>query len=128
MEVIKYEGSGFIPGIILDKESGKMEMTGRACPEDPVEFYQPVFNWLEEYAAAPNEKTIFDFKLTYYNTATSKVLMMLLQKLEELKDSGNDVLIRWHYPDDDEDMQEAGEDYAEMVDIEFEMISYEEEG
>ncbi len=127
MEIIKYEGSGFVPGILLDKDAGVLEMTGRACPEDPVEFYKPIFDWLDGYAEAPNEKTIFDFKLTYYNTATSKVLMMLLQKLEELADDGHNVLVRWHYPDDDEDMEEAGEDYDEMIDVDFEMISYEEE-
>jgi len=127
MEIIKFEESGFIPGILLDKDAGVMEMTGRACPEDPVEFYKPVFAWLDEYGASPNEKTVFDFKLSYYNTATSKVLMMLMQKLEEISDDGNDVLVRWHFPEDDEDMEEAGEDYDEMVEVEFEMISYEED-
>lgn len=124
MEVVKMQGSGYVPGIILDKESGKLEMTGRACPEDPLEFYQPVFDWLDEYAEAPLDKTVFDFKLSYYNTATSKILMMLMQRLEELANDGNDVLVRWHYPEDDEDMQESGEDYSEMVDVEFEFMPY----
>ena len=118
------EESGFLPGIILDKESGKMILTGRACPEDPLEFYKPVFNWFDNYAENPNDKTVFEFKLSYYNTATSKVLMMLLQKLEEISEDGNEVLVRWHYPDDDEDMQEAGEDYSEMVELKFEMVPY----
>ena len=47
-------------------------------------------------------------------------------KLEELHENGNDVLIKWYYPDDDEDMQEAGEEYAEIVDVPFEQISYED--
>ena len=127
MEIIKYEESGFLPGIILNKETGQMEMTGKACPEDPIEFYQPLFDWISEYSKDPNEKTVFTFKLVYYNTATSKILMMILQKLEELSDNGNDVLVKWHYPEDDEDMEEAGEDYSEMVEIKFEMIPYEEE-
>ena len=89
-----------------------------------MEFYQPVFDWLDEYAEAPLDKTVFDFKLSYYNTATSKILMMLMQRLEELANDGNDVLVRWHYPEDDEDMQESGEDYSEMVDVEFEFMPY----
>jgi hypothetical protein len=28
---------------------------------------------------------------------------------------------------DDEDMQEAGEDYSEMVELKFEMVPYEED-
>jgi hypothetical protein len=124
MEVVNMQPSGYIPGIVLDKESGKLEMTGRACPEDPLEFYQPVFDWFDEYAEDPLEKTVFDFKLSYYNTATSKILMMLMQRLEELANDGNDVLVRWHYLEDDEDMQESGEDYSEMVDVKFEFLPY----
>ncbi|MEA2041732.1 MAG: DUF1987 domain-containing protein [Bacteroidota bacterium] len=127
MEIINMQATGYVPGIVLDKENGKMELSGRACPEDPLEFYQPVFDWLDDYAEAPLEKTVFDFRLSYYNTATSKILMMLMQRLEELSDDGNNVLVRWHYMEDDEDMQESGEDYAEMVEVEFEFLPYEDE-
>ncbi len=127
MKVLKYEEDGFLPGITLDSDAGKLMITGRACPEDPTEFYKPIFDWIDEYANSPKDKTIFDFKLSYYNTATSKILMMLLQRMEELAGDGHDVLIRWHYPTDDEDMQEAGEDYSEMVEVKFEMVPYEEE-
>ncbi len=127
MKKIKYEESGYLPGIILDRDIKKMEISGRACPEDPVEFYQPVFDWLNEYMKDPDEKTVFEFKMSYYNTSSSKIIMMIMQRLEELADEGNDVLIKWYFLEDDEDMEEAGEDYSEMVDIEFEMISYKED-
>ncbi len=127
MEVIRYKEDGYLPGIILDKENRTFEMSGRACPEDPVEFYQPVFDWLDEYADDPLDEMVFNFKMTYYNTASSKVLMMIMQRLEEISDAGNTVKVRWHYPEDDEDMLEAGEDYDEMIDIEFEMVPYEED-
>lgn len=124
MEVIRYDESGYLPGIILDKENGHFEISGKACPEDPVEFYQPVFDWFDEYAESPLEETVFNFKMTYYNTATSKVLMMIMQRLEEISDDGNKVKIRWHYPEDDEDMEEAGEEYADIVEVPFEQVSY----
>ena len=127
MEIIKYEEAGYLPGVILDKESGTFEISGKACPEDPIEFYQPIFDWLDEYSEEPLEVTYFNFKMIYDNTATSKVLMMIMQRLEEISDDGNKVIVRWHFPEDDEDMEEAGEDYSEMVDVEFEMIPYEEE-
>jgi len=126
MEIINYTAEGYLPGIVLDKEAGVFEMSGKACPEDPIEFYQPIFNWLDEYAENPAEKTVFNFKMTYYNTASSKVLMMIMQRLEEIADAGNDVLIRWHFPEDDEDMEEAGDDFDDMIEIEFEKVSYTE--
>ena len=45
-------------------------------------------------------------------------------KLEEMHEDGNEVLIKWFYPEDDEDMEEAGEEYADIVDVPFESISY----
>ena len=124
METIKIQGTEDTPRIILDAEKELLEISGRSLPEDVSAFYEPVLNWLNEYAENPNDKTIFNFKLTYFNTASSKLLLDILMKLEELHEKGNDVLIRWHYPEDDEDMEEAGEEYADIVDVPFEQVAY----
>jgi hypothetical protein len=124
METIKIQGTEDTPKIILDKESELMEISGRSLPEDVTSFYEPVLTWLDEYAQNPNKKTIFNFKLIYFNTASSKLLLDILMKLEEIHEAGHDVLIRWHFPEDDEDMEEAGEEYADIVDVPFEQVSY----
>ncbi|MFW5657081.1 MAG: DUF1987 domain-containing protein [Bacteroidota bacterium] len=124
MDVIKIKGTEDTPTIILDTEREIFEISGRSLPEDVAVFYDPVLNWLDEYAESPNEKTEFTFKLTYFNTASSKLLLDILLKLEELRENGNDVKILWYYPEEDEDMQEAGEEFNEIVDIPFEHISY----
>ena len=124
MEVIKIKGTDDTPSIILDKDNEILEISGRSLPEDVSTFYEPILNWLDEYAESPNSKTVFSFKLVYFNTASSKLLLDILMKLEDLYENGNDVLIKWYYPEDDEDMQEAGEEYADIVDIPFEQVSY----
>lgn len=124
METIKIQGTEDTPKIILDAENDLMEISGRSLPEDVSSFYEPVLNWLNEYADNPKKKTVFNFKLTYFNTASSKLLLDILMKLEEMHEKGQDVLIRWHYPEDDEDMAEAGEEYADIVDVPFEQLSY----
>jgi hypothetical protein len=124
METIKIQGTEDTPKVILDKEKDILEISGRSLPEDVASFYEPVLTWLDEYAQDPNPKTIFNFKLVYFNTASSKLLLDILMKLEELHESGNDVIIRWHFPEDDEDMEEAGEEYADIVDVPFEQVSY----
>jgi hypothetical protein len=124
METIKIQGSEDTPKIILDAGSEILEISGRSLPEDVSSFYEPVLNWLNEYAENPNKKTVFNFKLTYFNTASSKLLLDILMKLEEMHEKGHEVLIRWHYPEDDEDMAEAGEEYADIVDVPFEQVSY----
>lgn len=124
METIKIQGTEDTPKVILDIDNDIMEVSGRSLPEDVTSFYEPVLTWLDEYAQNPNKKTIFNFKLVYFNTASSKLLLDILMKLEEIHEAGNEVLIRWHFPDDDEDMEEAGEEYADIVDVPFEQVSY----
>ncbi|MFQ3579957.1 MAG: DUF1987 domain-containing protein [Bacteroidales bacterium] len=124
MEPIKLQGTDDTPSVILDKANGIFEFSGRSLPEDVNAFYEPILEWLSEYSESPNEQTVVNFKLVYFNTASSKLILDILMKFEEINEKGSDVLIRWFYPEDDEDMQEAGEEYADIVEIPFEQISY----
>ena len=108
------------PGIIFDAANGVFEISGRSLPEDVLKFYKPILDWLAEYAKSPNENTVFNFKLSYFNTASSKIILDILLKLEGIKN----ISIKWHYPSDDEDMMEAGEEYADIVDVPIEMVEY----
>ena len=124
MEVIKIKGTDDTPNVILDAESNIIEFSGRSLPEDVVTFYAPVIQWIEEYAKTPNPKTSVIFRLEYFNTASSKILLDILLKFEDIMNEGHEIVVQWYYQEDDEDMQEAGEEYSEIVDIPFEMFSY----
>ena len=124
MQAIKIKGSDDTPNIILDKDNAIFEISGRSLPEDVAAFYEPILEWLEDYTEDPLDQTVFNFKLEYFNTASSKLLLDVLLKLEDMYDDGKEVLVRWHYPDDDEDMEEAGEEYADIVEVPFEQVSY----
>ena len=124
METIKILGTDDTPHVILDPDNEVFEISGRSLPEDVTSFYEPVLTWLDEYAQNPNKKTVFTFKLVYFNTASSKLLLDILMKLEHMHEDGKNVLIKWFYPEDDEDMQEAGEEYADIVDVPFEQVGY----
>lgn len=128
MEILKYEASGLNPGIILDVENQKFELTGKSCPENVVEFYKPLMDWLDEYKKNPLEKTVFEFSLEYYNTASSKILFIIMQKLEAVKETGKEVLIKWFFPEDDEALEEAGEEYDDLIELDFELIPTESIG
>ncbi len=124
MEVIKIKGTEDTPNVILDAENNIIEFSGRSLPEDVVTFYAPVLQWIEEYAKSPNPKTEVIFRLEYFNTASSKILLDILLKFEDIMNDGNEIVVQWYFQEDDEDMEEAGEEYSEIVDIPFEMHSY----
>jgi len=123
MDVIKIMGTDDTPTVTLDAGSNIFEISGRSLPEDVAAFYNPIIEWMEKYNQAPLAKTVFNFKLVYFNTASSKMLLDILMKLEELHNAGKQVVVKWHFADDDEDMKEAGEEYADIVDVPFEQIS-----
>jgi hypothetical protein len=120
MEVINYEGTEDTPKIILDRNNGIFEISGRSLPEDSAEFYQPILDWLEEYGKSPNPDTVFIFKLEYFNTASSKLILDILSKLETI----TNTTISWYFHEDDEDMEEAGIEFSELVEVPFEFKTY----
>ena len=124
MDTLLIEGTEDTPKVILDKSAGEFEISGRSLPEDCTEFYRPILSWLEEYVKSPNDKTELQFKLDYFNTASSKVILDILTVLEDLESSGTEYKAIWYYDEDDEDMEEAGEEYGELVDVPIELKGY----
>lgn len=122
MEVINIKGTDDTPKVVLDKANNIFEISGRSLPEDVNMFYEPILDWIEKYAEAPNSETVFSFKLEYFNTASSKVILDILLKFEEILEKGSKVVVKWHYHEDEEDMLEAGEEYADIVEIPFEYV------
>jgi hypothetical protein len=120
MQALKILETDDSPRIVLDKENGFFEISGRSLPEDSAEFYGPVLNWIEAYTQAPNETSHFVFKLDYSNTASSKFIHEIFLRIEKVKG----VKVSWWYLDEDEDMEEAGKEFAEQVSIPFEFVRY----
>jgi len=124
MEPLDIKATNDTPRVLFDPDNNLFEISGRSLPEDVVTFYQPVLDWLDEYARTPLKKTDFVFKYIYFNTATSKLVQDILTKLEHLKEKGSDVKVSWFYEQDDEDMLDLGIEFKENVNIAFEIIGY----
>lgn len=116
MDSLKILKTDDTPEIIFDKLKGVFEISGRSLPEDSVEFFKPVFQWLKQYLADPNPTTLFVFKLEYVNTASSKMVQDILTTLEKIKG----MKVVWYYYADDEDMEDMGHELSELVEIPFE--------
>lgn len=126
MEKLHIEGSAKTPSVSFDGEAGVLEMRGRSIPENSIEFFQPLIDWVDTYGASANGETRVDMKLEYFNTSSSKCILDLFKRLEKINANGSDVLINWYYETDDEDMEEAGEDYAAIVSLDFKILEIDE--
>ena len=126
MEKLIIDGTNTSPQVILDAGEGVLELSGRSYPDDAVTFFEPVYQWITDYAKNPSENTVLNIKLSYFNTASAKIILDILTEFEEMTTDEHRVLVRWHYTDDDEDMLEAGKEYSVIVDIPFEMVVYDD--
>lgn len=112
------------PLVHFDAKSGVMEIKGRSIPDQPDDFWIPVLNWFESYLLNPCKNTVVKIDLEYFNISSSKRILFLLYKLNELVESGNEVHVEWLYRESDEDMYEVGQDYAYMVKVPFVFKEY----
>ena len=118
--MLKIEGTDETPAVILDRDAGVFEISGRSLPEDTVTFYKPVIDWIQKYAKQPNPTTDFAFKLDYFNTASSKLILDILKMLAEIEG----MRIIWYSMEDDEEVADAGAEFSEQVSVPFVFKTY----
>lgn len=120
---MKIEITNKTPEVELNNESGILNFKGRSIPENSIDFYNPVFEWIDRYTSSPQKTTTLNIHLEYFNTSSSKCLLDILKKLRSLDQTNKSkVQVNWYYDEDDEDMLEAGEDYRDIVNLTFNMI------
>ncbi len=122
-EALSISRSNDTPEVLLDPESGRFEFHYRSYPEDAIGFYNPILEWLTAYTAEPNPKSLFQFNLEYFNTASAKQIFKILVMLQELNAKSR-VEVRWHHHKEDADMQAAGERFSKLISgVDFQVIS-----
>lgn len=126
MENITMEGTAKTPDLSFDANTGVFDIKGRSIPENSVEFYKPVLEWLDKYTQQTQPKTVVNVQLEYFNTSSSKCILDILKKFEVIAKNGNDIVINWFYESDDEDMLEAGNDYKDIIKVPFNITEIEE--
>ncbi|HAM98610.1 MAG TPA: nuclear pore complex subunit [Marinilabiliales bacterium] len=111
------------PQIVFDPLNNIYEISGRSLPENVVKTYEPVLQWIDQNLGKIHQPLVFNFKLDYLNSASAKMVSLLLTKLEEFYKSGSNIEIRWHYNLDDDDILSEGEIYAKLKKIPIHLIA-----
>ena len=93
MEKLIIEETEDTPEIILDPEQNIFKISKISVPENALDFYKPVLEWIKTYAENPNVQTVFDFDLEYVNTASSKQVIQVILSLQKVAEK-SDVKVR----------------------------------
>lgn len=121
MENVFIHGTDRTPEVDFKFDEGLLKLSGRSITENPIQFYNQLDEYLNEYVSEAHENTVFEIVLEYFNTSTSKCLADLFKHLEKLHLSGKGVKVEWFYEQDDDEIKDSGEDYQDIFDIPFEI-------
>jgi hypothetical protein len=114
MQNLRIKATNRSPAITFDFARHHLRIEGESYPEDVPTFYGPVFDALDAYLATLKQGSCrFDLALIYFNSATAKALMLLLEKLDDAAAAGAAVDVHWYYDEEDDTMKELGEEFGE---------------
>jgi hypothetical protein len=110
------------PLIFFDPNRGLLELRGKSSPENSIQFYEGLISAIEVFAQESSRGLVANFKFEYFNTSSSKCIFDIFRKILILKERGLHISINWYFDEGDDDMQEAGEDYSDLLGVEFNYI------
>jgi len=121
MEELKIAPTKNTPEIFLNPD-GVLLIKGRSIHENVTDFFEPIEAWISEYIKAPAEITCVDLNLEYFNSASAKVFIHILQKITYVTLKHKKFIFNWYYEDGDDDILERGEYFASVLDVRFNLI------
>ncbi len=102
------------PEVSFDYEGGDLKIIGESYPEDVTSFYGPVLDSLSRYLERLGDRSCrFELSLIYFNSASAKVIMSILEMLDEAAEKGATIDLYWYFDPEDDTMEELGEEFGE---------------
>lgn len=126
MRKLVIEKTSYSPAVIFDPDRNKYEISGESRPPDVAGFYSGILNWFDDYSRQliksgdNTEKILVDLDFEYFNSSSAKYILDFCKKIAEMRSMGKDIMVKWHYEEDDSDMLETGREMSKMARFPFE--------
>lgn len=122
-------GNRSTPSVDFNLNTGIIKIFGRSVHENPIKFYEPISDWIEEFLKKNPKKITFQIHVDYLNTLSLKEVLTLMKKLEAYsKLSNSTVKIIWKFDEDDEDMKDLGISISTIINLPFEHLEILDQG
>jgi hypothetical protein len=110
MEKFTSDPTSYLPLVDFSSE-GYLKLEGRALPENANSLFNPLISFIDQLIVP---SVIFEIKLEYFNTASSKKILELLKHLDA-NTQINEIAVIWHFEEGDEDSLETAEIYEDCL-------------
>ncbi len=89
---------------------GCLKLTGISIPENVINFYTPVINWIKDLENNTPSEISLIFEIEYINTSSTRAFIDLIKKVVSLDKNDCQIRIVWRYREEDHDNLELGKD------------------
>lgn len=105
--IIYIKQTSHTPEVIIDPEKKIFSITGRSLPEEVMDVYHSVLEWVENNADKMIEENYtVSINLFYFNSPTARVLNKILKKFDSCYTNQPDFAVNWLY-ENEEDLEDA---------------------
>ncbi len=125
METLTIPPTQSSPAIVADGERGVIEMRGDSYPENSYAFFEPLVAWFQAYLAETDLPLRLELHLLYLNTSSVKIMMDLLDALEDAHQTGREVAVKWFYDAENERIAELANEFKEDCSFPFDILAVE---
>lgn len=126
MENLVIDKTVATPMIRFDAADGVLEIEGESYPENVAKFYTPVLDWIKEYLSSDADDIVVKFDIPFFNSSTSKILLMILDILEQGVANGKKLSVKWMCQQENEMAIECAEEFKEdLEELPFQIELYE---
>jgi hypothetical protein len=123
MNTINLEKTRATPSVLFDINKNVFQIIGQSLPENAMDFYKPLYDWIEEFCVEHQDKGIeLNVELDYLNSSSIKLIFLIFNKVNDhfLNDKTDDIIcINWGYKAQDDLIRMKGEEFKEYLDLPF---------
>lgn len=132
MKSINIQATSTSPAVTFNLAKNIFEISGCSRPEDVVDFYGPIIDWIIELKQSINDKLkaehtnnplVFKINYDYFNSASAKYILDMVMHINSLFKDGLNVKLEWYYKKEDEDMLETGQEFTDIINCPIEFIA-----
>ncbi len=132
MKSINISETSTSPNVNFDFEKNIFEISGCSRPEDVVDFYAPIIDWILELKRSLTDSLkkerednplIFRLNYDYFNSSSAKYILDLVLQINSLYKAGLNVRIDWCYKKEDEDMLETGQEFTDIIECPIDFVA-----
>ncbi|GAA5236070.1 DUF1987 domain-containing protein [Verticiella sediminum] len=122
MKDLNIIGGRSTPSIIASSETRTLTMRGDSYPENALELFGPIIEWVEAQLQASNAPLVLELELMYLNTSSIKAMMDIFDLLEEAHGCDGDVAVNWYFDAENGRVGELAEEFKEDYTFPFAII------